>query len=388
MAGKVGRSVGWVCLLIAVSTLCTAEDRMGVCYGEKTGVVVYDGGWGTNHANSAEREIRLRNLAGTETSVVCRPDDQFLNLQLSPSEDKLGFMQMRDPNKPIWDLRLIRLTGKDIACIPNIDEYSWSPDGGLLACHLSLGRSFRELRLLTPVGEEVGRIPDVKRHVWSPDGRFVACLAGPYNLEENSCGGGPPLPLLLYEVASQKTTSILWKGKPLEAWQPYWAGFDGRLYVTTYVFSKHTVFAYDPVSQSLESTSHMNLSFSPNGTYYYDYGISEDEVYMRLYVTRNDEDITDQWPFQEWIARRMGEPFWLDDHTLSFSKGDGGDLLLDLDAKTARYTSGFVVTYVNDKQDLLVRTQQDIIKEKVSALEVVWPEKTSSALPAEVPGTP
>lgn len=167
---------------------------------------------------------------------------------------------------------------------------SFSPDGKFIAAIASHRKDSsvldednnpyftNSLFMLDQKGEVVIALPDVQKFSWSPDGSKLAYITG---LDYEGFGF-KPTGLWVLEMKSK----IIKKLDPVRGYDVNWAQFDNHIYVTDF----RVVYRYSPKSGRRERTNYKGIYFLPDGEYYFRKGREGGST--ALYLTRTNEDIT------------------------------------------------------------------------------------------------
>lgn len=193
------------------------------------------------------RVMRIDAESGAEQQIYHAEAAAVLDLQISPTQDYLAFIEARIP----------------------------------------AGQAYprNQLVVLTPNGERVTVIDrDVQRYVWC--GRTcLACIVGDYyegGLGFKSKGA------FAYEVLTGRETPITGIRTPYDL---AWATFDSALYLKGPPSAGGAfVFRYDPRTNSLASTPYKDFGFSPSGRYYLQVRGEESDS-TKLYETLTNRQV-------------------------------------------------------------------------------------------------
>jgi hypothetical protein len=186
-----------------------------------------------------------------------------------------------------------------------------SPDGRYLSfieVVSQTGAGKRRLTVIDFSGRIVGLLGEssiyavrgIREYVWCCGSNTLAIIAGGLS-DEGGTGESTTLPhgLSLVDSRTGGATPIAGLRFPL---QIYWAAFDSSLYIkdspdaapgargpTTY-----PVYRYHAPSGTLTRTTRHGVYFSPDGTYYFDTGVSEASGNLQLYRAADDREVTDK----------------------------------------------------------------------------------------------
>ncbi len=137
----------------------------------------------------------------------------------------------------------------------------------------------QKLVVLNMKHDIVAEIPDARRYVWNPINNQLAAIIGDY-IEP----GFRSKHIMILDVAAQSQTVI-----PYKAGDLFWAMHDHRIYF----WDASNTYAYDSESKSVTITNYKCIYFSPDGRYYYLYGMDEP---FAIYDTASEELVMQDHP--------------------------------------------------------------------------------------------
>lgn len=216
----------------------------------------------------------------------------------------------------------------------------------------------------------------IRSIAWKPDGAMIGFCTGEYQEElEKTPDAYEKAQTFAFDLSKGTTVKLFNGGTRL-----HWAAFDGNLYIYDQRI-KPAVHSYDPDSEIIKPTEFKDITFSPDGRYYYS-PHSESDAGFDLYCTARNAPLTSDTNagLSKTVLKRMVPDRWFQDAWLKcfIYNGQPSQYLLNVGTAEMRQAGGIVSPYT-DSTVLMATATGGFEVVEIASLPLVKPEDLPSS---------